>query len=157
MAPLIRLLKKEIGGHADPQHLATFDLVATLPIPVQRVSRLMLVTIDHRTIAATLRIQGVHITELAAFTDLAATMPRIPDIVHPIPNNEAAIRDEFHRGWRRLIHGLARRLDPSGIQCRDARDVNIARQLLRQARHQLSKMGRLLVRGQRRIIGIAFQ
>jgi hypothetical protein len=83
--PRVSLLQEKIGGHANPDQLATFDFVLSLAILLQRVAKPRLGAVNGAAILASLGIQKVHIAVLTAFAALDAAVPGIPYIVHNTP------------------------------------------------------------------------
>ena len=83
--PRIRLLQKEIRGHAHVQHRPRRNLVSALPCLFQREIEVCLGAVDLAAVPLPLGIEIVHVAVLAALAVLAASMPRIPYChFHPI-------------------------------------------------------------------------
>ena len=83
--PGIGLLQKEVAGHADPEHLAAFDLVLPAAVPGKRIAEARFRAVDIPAVFVPHGVEEVHIAVLAAFADLFAAVPRVPYIVQLRP------------------------------------------------------------------------
>ena len=79
--PGIRLLQKEVGSHADPEHFTASDLIPAAPVPGQGIAECGACAVDLGSVPVSLRVKIVHIAVFAALAAFPAAMPWVPDIV----------------------------------------------------------------------------
>ena len=84
IAPHIGLIQEEVGRHAYTNQLATLNFQTAIAITLERIGKTPLRTKHFAAIHSSLAIEEIHIAVLATFANLLASVPRIPNIVHPL-------------------------------------------------------------------------
>ena len=82
--PLVRFLQEKIGRHTDADQLAALHPITPVALLFQRIVESFLRSENIGPAQSADTIQKIHITVVAAFAAFDTSVPRIPDIVHPV-------------------------------------------------------------------------